>query len=695
MTSTKSFSNSFFKLFCAELNQKKGVVLLTLLSSCGVLALSMMYYYGNLLSRLFATAMGSETQLMGNWIVGLGLENLTERLCSNSAVSMAVLTVIFFLFTNNVFNYLYKKQKVDFYHAIPVSRRSMLLIRYWMGIGIIVVSYVLNFGALALTKGLAETKMVGTFDLQYLFFFLLQSMIVVICFFTFYVVAAVCAGNSVQYVMIAISLGLSGKLIDMILHYPVDRMIGYTANTSWLAYVFPNYKEVDLLLGVAINWWTVLSLLVVSICLLLIGLHFYGKRKSETAEQLISNPVIIVGSVFVLQMIAFVLIVSGIRDTNQWLTAAAGIAACVGVGVVVQLILTRGQQKYWKQFIVQSCIAGVIGVGIILFTTTGGLGYEKRIPAIEKVDHVTVIAGQNNQREQYGVFLTLLSPVNNYSVYGAEQAVLRETETIELVRQLHQAEIDLAKDDALVTISSINDIKIMYHLKNGTTVVRFLPSAIYTKELEASLPKNELFNEWEKYFYHPEYNKANKAQQPLFNSQEYLLQASGASLNDVENNIVQIAGMGYFDDINESADINQLMRALRSDALTPANNPSKSTTAGISPEYNSIQFMIYTFSSNITKEEKDAFLELPQNKREEALWLYEQNNKLVRRTITIPISYTHVIDALSELFTISKGEVTARFQEDKNGETFDENKTELDGVQEAPIKKDETVRENR
>lgn len=346
-----------------------------------------------------------------------------------------------------LFHYLHNRLSVDFYHAMPLSRKKLFFSRYFVGIVFLLVPLLVSrllctvvhlaFYTGRLTAGQIVSS--GVIDL------LVWAALHVIVF-TFSCMVAVTTSNAVEsivysgavngalaaiyFIFVSYSYNLYGisELSDWGLYLSPYGLIGrcMLPNNSW------NYSTSNLVM--------VLVWLLIALAAIPLTLRLYNRFQSEWAQQWGRQSAfsqlmkVLAGFLvsFVLCMTLFSMLFDNILLNS---IAAALVGGPIGF-LVVEGITGKGFQNLRRsgKYILATV---VLCLSCTLFLATGGFGMVSRVPSADRVEEVELhLYGQNVYFER------LNSNVGTNEVV----ATLSSPEAIDLVLQLHQAAVEEGED---------------------------------------------------------------------------------------------------------------------------------------------------------------------------------------------------------------------------------------------------------
>lgn len=346
-----------------------------------------------------------------------------------------------------LFHYLHNRLSVDFYHAMPLSRKKLFFSRYFVGIVFLLLPLLVSrllctVVHLAFYTGRLTAGQIVSSGVIDLLVWAALHMIV----FTFSCMVAVTTSNAVEsivysgavngalaaiyFIFVSYSYNLYGisELPDWGLYLSPYGLIGrcMLPNNSW------NYSTSNLVM--------VLVWLLIALAAIPLTLRLYNRFQSEWAQQWGRQSAfsqlmkVLAGFLvsFVLCMTLFSMLFDNILPNS---IAAALVGGPIGF-LIVEGITGKGFQNLRRsgKYILATV---ALCLSCTLFLATGGFGMVSRVPSADRVEEVELhLYGQNVYFER------LNSNVGTNEVV----ATLSSPEAIDLVLQLHQAAVEEGED---------------------------------------------------------------------------------------------------------------------------------------------------------------------------------------------------------------------------------------------------------
>lgn len=315
--------------------------------------------------------------------------------------------VVSFVLAVNLFSFLHSKRAVDVYHALPVTRTELFLSVEAAGVTILWIGILVNFLLVSLI-GLAcgYGALVPAI--------LLEAAAWMACSFVIFTITAFAAVNvGTVFDTWLCSLALNGavSVIYLIAILMCDGFLyGFYDNSSMVLLRAYKLSPVSLIIGrqmmtfdrlgrgsdvwyFAENNQAVFIWLLIGLLVLALSVWVYQKRRSEAAESVGTfGPV----QVFVRAAATYiggyalgVLFASVFSIWNSFGISASIFAGALIVYLVFDVLLARNVKTILRAVPAACAFAFVVG-GTALAITTGGFGFEKRVPQLESVRSVVI-----------------------------------------------------------------------------------------------------------------------------------------------------------------------------------------------------------------------------------------------------------------------------------------------------------------
>lgn len=409
-----------------------------------------------------------------------------------------------------VFRYLCTTASVGYYHSLPIRREGLFLSGWLSGITMLVGANVLVFAGILIVGGAWGVPCV-----QAALLWLITASVLCVFFFSFAAFCAQFTGSTIAQPVFYGILNMLAIAVYYIIRSIMNEVVYGLVGESGLIYRIveamspPFYlwrngfgAAVESPLSVTSGSWTLaymgkgylLGLLIAGLIFALLSLLVYRKRKSETAEDIVSvaavRPIFKYGVAFCAALLGGLIMSYVIKQAFDAVTfgifmAISGFVFCC----VAEMLLKKSFKVFSVKKIISAIIFTAIMIVLLIAALNSGFGVENRIPAASKVETVTVSTfDYTSYLENDGY-----SYDANYNLaFIAENA-----EDIETVRQLHSFLLGQkgAMDDSFyaesfdtygnyVYTSNTADIRVTYQMKNGSSVERHYPIAVTPALLE-------------------------------------------------------------------------------------------------------------------------------------------------------------------------------------------------------------------
>ena len=385
-----------------------------------------------------------------------------------------------------MFSYMHKKRSVDVFGALPVTRRTLFFSRYFTGISILLVPFLL-------CMGLSMLLSIQSFEaVQQLWRSSVTILVSVVVAYTVTAFVAVCCGTTADMVISVLAInGLYPLMVLMCQVISNSTIPGVTSNFNLPAVVYTALSPyssgiVNAVMDPALTesgaqflWWFVLLALSIAGCIAV-----SRKRKAECAQAgfaLRLLPVLVRAIACTVAGLVFALVFSsfsfGVNAQNSVLNHYIWFFLGLMIGsFIAHLILTfiynRGSRGFLKSLISYGVLILVICAAYMI-VSTGMFGMDLYVPQPQQVKQV-----------QFKV-----NGPENFFLSGADEelfAVYTEQEDIEKVVRVHTSITDNLRERAgypyAMSLGAFGymeneaplfyDVIIKYTLENGCVVER-------------------------------------------------------------------------------------------------------------------------------------------------------------------------------------------------------------------------------
>ncbi|MCD7837365.1 MAG: hypothetical protein LUG65_00440, partial [Clostridiales bacterium] len=415
-----------------------------------------------------------------------------------------VLMLYLVVYCCNSFGYMHTRRSVDLFHALPIRRRPLLLGGYVAGLLTSILPMAVGFGLCQVVCAVYGVTLPNV-ALSLWAFFGCCALMTFACL-TFMLFFLVTAGTlldaGVSLAATAVGWPLLWDVINqtMALFLPgyvsVIPNAFYTALCPFGAFYQLFSTNYTILTGAyyangsaisadlpGLGLWSILWWFLFTVALLLVTVWYYGRRKSEHAENNFCAPVLR-GAVRFLLSVAVGLglanILGDMTNSNRVYFISVLVGSLVTY-IIIQLIWARGFRKFWRA-VPAYLLTLAACVGFLYCLYTGGLGYVTRTPNMDNVVTATVslpsVAGDTSKEcylaSQSEGILDVSYGDYNWGYFGAEFTDADEQDT---VLALHQAILEkypgpyLPYEDGEDQYNC-SSISVTYTLANGGTLTR-------------------------------------------------------------------------------------------------------------------------------------------------------------------------------------------------------------------------------
>lgn len=418
------------------------------------------------------------------------------------------------------FGYMQGRRSVDLFHSLPVRRTPLFMGSYMAGLVSTLVPVALSVG---LTQLLCAVNNVGgVMSNPGLFWEAFGvTALPLAAAMTFTVFFMVVSGNPLNWFLMTVAVALGWPVVMLLCDQTMSAFLpGYVSVMPGILYmllspyfaaylIIPNgfyYLSAFLLanestsLGDApehlydipleyVLWWVVFTL-----AMLALTLFYYGRRKSECAENPFSFPAAR-GAVRSLMTVGgslgLGLVIGTLLDSNLAYLIGLIVGAVVA-HTVFQAVITRGFRRFWMTIPAFAVTAALIGGGLYALYT-GGLGYVKRTPDPDQVALANFtlpdVAGDES-KECYLAISTYgtTSLTGDRSEFEATiSPSFREKEEVECLAALHLALLEKYPGPYLpfekkIDSNTARTFTVTYSLKNGGALKRDYLVPIYRED---------------------------------------------------------------------------------------------------------------------------------------------------------------------------------------------------------------------
>jgi ABC-2 type transport system permease protein len=436
---------------------------------------------------------------------------------------VAIIILLSLIMAVTSFSYLHSRQKVDFYHSIPVSRKKMFWANYFNGIFIVIATYVFNLllsYGVAAVNGILTSEIAGAgikgFCLFMLHYFLL---------YTVTVLAMILTGNILVGILGTLVFEFYGCSVFAVLELCYQQFFdtSYQGNKSLLTLMLDKTSPLFLFMANVEGMGSGKSLeeaalriavvIVVTVILAFLSFWLYSKRGSEAAGKAmafkISMPIIRIPIVILASLsgsLFFWLIHSSLGWAVFGLICGLLLSHCA-----IEIIYHFDFRKLfcnWKQML--ACV--VLAAAIFLSFRYDLFGYDRYVPAKDSIKYVGISFENTNDWINYGGIEVPQDDMEDYEWryitsddYIFSHMQLKDTEPVltlvnEAISELKEkprfSQQELPVDDDKSIVGSYR-FSVKYTLNNGTNIYR-------SYQLQGDLLRQEIVQIYE----NPEFRQA-------------------------------------------------------------------------------------------------------------------------------------------------------------------------------------------
>ena len=380
-----------------------------------------------------------------------------------------------------LFSYLHSRQRVDFYHALPIRREALFVNNYIAGILTVLPAYLIMYalalvisGVLGVGQFITAGVVLKALAINILFFLLIYTVSVLATVLTGNVIVAVLLDGWLLFSLPGVAAILewicSENLVTWSSSAVLDRMITYLSPVLLFFFTGSDWGIEELTHNMAIVK-VLLTVLVVWLVLLALALYLFKLRKSERAGTAIAFEglkaplkwymVVLVG------LFCGMLFQTISDEIWLWFGLIVGIVLAHMLVEIIYHFDLRSAFTHWKTMIVLAVAAVAIIVGI----QHDVMGYNKWVPAESSIAQIDGF-NANYQTDDGNPYAYNESMGNLYI-----DDSLTDPETIAKVRAL----AELCRNQVQEGHDSFTDqedvpgyiyVNVTYKLKNGSSASR-------------------------------------------------------------------------------------------------------------------------------------------------------------------------------------------------------------------------------
>ena len=438
----------------------------------------------------YLLAMFHRWQENGRWVY----ENISTADRGGLYVGIAVGTVCLlwlvgsFILSLSGVGYMHNRRAVDLYHSLPVTRGQLLLghvLANFLTVALPMTANTLFTAILAAVRhGMAPDRAVfrpGAIALDLLGWYITAFVIIVVTY-----LAATQVGSTFDTFLFS-GIFLSALPVLFLTHMVMCQsyLTGWGYEMKWK--IFCTLTPVLTMIGSysAFGQWLYAALaiwLAGGVLLLWAAVRLYQRRPSERAESRCREGIAAGVFRFVATFVGglgFGVLFGTITGADSKPTELLWMAIfALAVYFFVELILGRGFKGMKRRSIIMGVAMAAVTVVYAGIIFTGGLGFEKRVPAPERLASVTLnyrgrydSVSLNDAQKPYSYEGD--NRITHYSYGGIGTVTLRGPEALEAATALHQL---LAMGDGRSEMDGSGDymgrIELEYTFNDGRTMKR-------------------------------------------------------------------------------------------------------------------------------------------------------------------------------------------------------------------------------
>lgn len=403
-------------------------------------------------------------------------------------------------FAGRSFSYMHTRRSVDLFHALPVKRTPLLMGKYLADLTVLLIPQ--GIGA-ALCTLICSVYQVPVQPFYFWMKLGTMALLTTACFTfatLFMVVSGALPGAFLSMIFAnlgwPITMGLAetcmyrflpgyvSVMTDEIkmLFCPVgaleqvlqSRGIGYLLGTS----AFDDEIEMS---TTQVSSWFLIWWAVLTVAMLLAAIFYYNRRKSESAENYFSFPVIrglLRGLISIAAGLQIGITLGDMFQSNEAFLTGILLGAAAA-HIVGQFILTHSFKEFWKTLPAFAASLGVVAV-FLGCLYTGGLGYVHRIPNaadVERVDFYLPSSYTDGSKEAYLSQRLGIEVSDSRDNFLCELLpVITEEADVEVLEAFHKAVLDARYTGPYLPYRdreyAASTFEVTYIMKDGSTLRR-------------------------------------------------------------------------------------------------------------------------------------------------------------------------------------------------------------------------------
>lgn len=410
---------------------------------------------------------------------------MSELFFSFSLIVFIIALGLMALLTVTNFNFLYSKKAGDVFHALPLTRNQLVLVRMFSSFVGAAFTMTVCFACLSVINfmpsviGVDTATVLATFGAMLVMLFACS---------VFTAIFAVCSGGVFDFIVAVAAVNIGVPAICAIFINLLDSSTeGILSNNAEYLYTTPYVYAVMIVgtiskegiaeiakyfwqSGATVNFISVIVTVVFTVVCIILLSKLFKIRRSETAGEaysfkfmpyIISVLVSIVGG----YVLAYMFTGRGFSSAGFWLFFVIGALLCA---ITAGVIFTRGFKT-----VKRSLVSGAVSIGITVVLCVAVLFYggwaEQYIPKKENIESITV--GYNEDvifTDNFDIIL---------NIHKAAIEDMSDGDSIDDIIENEYKYADEIKDidkipEKITLADTIDNIYFTYNMKNGRKVTR-------------------------------------------------------------------------------------------------------------------------------------------------------------------------------------------------------------------------------
>ena len=308
-----------------------------------------------------------------------------------------------YLFIN--LSFLYGRSSSDFFHSLPLNRRSLLASRFFSSIIPVLMPMTLTYAAMC---GILAINYIEG-NIRLILWGFVYNILILLMSCAFSMIFIVASGSVFDLIISFFTFNIGIAVVQLInqsfcevflVGFPHGEIPTFFTNSSPFIYAFVTFAELmngSPVTAADIAVFTT-KILFVTVISLVAAFLLYSRRKSEKSGVSYAYKFIYIVCALIVGIIgAYAL---GTVFAGNQLTAMFWVFAVIGgalAAVTFGAVNDRGFKTVKKSLVIGGCSVALIGA-LALFLWSGAFGYSSRIPEKESVKYASVSFGQVSVR---------------------------------------------------------------------------------------------------------------------------------------------------------------------------------------------------------------------------------------------------------------------------------------------------------